>query len=211
MRIFRALAVCGVSLLVAGAAGAQDHRPLSPRGTASTQVGGKWSPRANGEETYSGGKWIDVDYGRPILRGRTDVFGSGADYGKKVYAGAPVWRAGANQTTRLHTEANLKMGGTEIPAGDYSLFVDLDQGKWTLIVSKQPFQEKYDSSNKAATWGAYNYDPKDDLVRVPMEVTQNPISVDELTIGFADVTDQGAKLGMAWGNTRATAEFTIVP
>ncbi len=33
---------------------------------------------------YSGGKWIVIDYGRPILRGRTNISGAGPDYGKKV-------------------------------------------------------------------------------------------------------------------------------
>jgi hypothetical protein len=39
------------------------------------------------------GKWIEVTYGRPIKRGRTGLFGEGADYGKALKGGAPVWRA----------------------------------------------------------------------------------------------------------------------
>ena len=46
-----------------------------------------------------------------MLRGRTDIFGKGADYGKKVNATRPVWRAGANQTTKLKTEVPLEIGG----------------------------------------------------------------------------------------------------
>lgn len=211
MKANRVPLVFGCSLLLVTAALAQEHRPLSPRGAASTQVGGKWETRADGEMAYTGGKWIDVDYGRPILRGRADVFGSGADYGKAVDAGAPVWRAGANQTTRLHTEVALQLGGTQVPAGDYSLFVDLAAGEWTLVVSRQPFQEKYDPKDKAATWGSYNYDPKQDVVRVPMELTQAPESVDQFTIGFLDTTDRGGRLAMSWGHTRATVAFSIAP
>src|SRR5579859_797558 len=97
----RRLMIIFVSLaLSAGLALAQDKKPLSPHGTAATQVGGKWANDAQGQSRYSDGKWIEVDYSRPILRGRADIFGSGADYGKKVTAGAPVWRAGANQTTK---------------------------------------------------------------------------------------------------------------
>ena len=61
-------------------------------------VGGTWgAPDKDGERAYSGGKWIEVTYSRPMLRGRTDIFGKGADYGKTVNGGAPVWRAGANR------------------------------------------------------------------------------------------------------------------
>jgi hypothetical protein len=123
------------------AAGGHPRGPRRPRrsaalGTAATQVGGKWSAAdANSEPRYSGGKWIEITYSRPILRGRADIFGKGADYGKKVLAGAPLWRAGANQTTRLKTEAPLMMGGKRIEPGEYSLFVDLKESGWTLIVS----------------------------------------------------------------------------
>ncbi len=87
-------------LLVASTTFAQPSRPLSPPGVAAAQVGGKWSePDKDGERTYSGGKWIEVAYSRPVLRGRSSIFGKGADYGKAVSGGAPLWRAGANVTT----------------------------------------------------------------------------------------------------------------
>jgi Protein of unknown function (DUF2911) len=216
-RTHRSWQALGFALVVAAGlatvASAQEaaRRPLSPRGTASTQVAGQWVPRDNGEMTYQGGKWIDIDYGRPILRGRKDIFGSGADYGKKVDAGASVWRLGANQTTRLHSEVALRLGDKTLPAGDYSLFVDLADGKWTLIVSDQPYQEKYDRDAKDSTWGSYNYDPKHDVVRVPMEVSATPMSVDQLTIGFHDVTDTGGIVAVCWGETRATVAFGLAP
>src|SRR5262249_60849117 len=100
------------------------RRSASPPGTAATQVGGKWSAAdANSEPRYSGGKWIEITYSRPILRGRADIFGNGADYGKKVLAGAPVWRAGANQTTRRKTAGPLQGGGKRIYPGEDSLFL----------------------------------------------------------------------------------------
>jgi hypothetical protein len=60
---------------------AQGSRPASPAGTAATEVGGKYDPKA-AEPTYIGGKWIEITYGRPIKRGR-DVFGgTGANYAR---------------------------------------------------------------------------------------------------------------------------------
>ena len=65
---------------------AQDGRQPSPDGTSATQVSGRYVGAEN--PTYQGGKWIEIVYGRPLKRGR-DLWGSGADYGKKVNAGEP--------------------------------------------------------------------------------------------------------------------------
>jgi hypothetical protein len=188
---------------------AQQDRPASPRGEAATEVGGSWVTQENGRTRHQGGKWIVIDYGRPILRGRSGVFGSGEDYGKAVEAGAPVWRLGANQTTRLSTETPLILGGKLIEPGDYSLFVDLAEGAWTLIVSTQPRQESYDRENKAAIWGAYGYDPQHDVARAPMTVSSAEHSLDQLTIVFVDVTGAGGKIAMGWEKTLALVDFSL--
>jgi hypothetical protein len=186
------------------------RRPASPASTAATQVGGSWSaPDKDGEQRYNGGKWIEITYSRPILRGRSSIFGSGADYGKKVNAGAPVWRAGANQTTKLKTEAPLEIGGKRLAPGEYDLFVDLKEPGWTLIVSTQPTQDRYDPNEKTKIWGAYGYDQKYDVVRVPMKMVTPQVSIDQFTIGFADMSDKGGKIAMAWDKTAAVVPFTV--
>ncbi len=195
---------------MASTAPAAARRAPSPAGTAATQVGGSWSaPDKDGEQRYQGGKWIEVTYSRPILRGRAEVFGKGADYGKKVLGGAPVWRAGANQTTKLKTEVPLEIGGKRLAPGEYDLFVDLKESGWTLIVSTQPSQEKYDPADKARIWGSYGYDSKFDVVRVPMTMMKPAVSIDQFTIGFADMSDRGGKLAMAWGHQAAVVPFTV--
>ena len=185
------------------------RRPSSPAGSAATQVGGKWSNPESEEKRYSGGKWIEITYSRPILRGRSNIFGKGADYGKTVLAGAPVWRLGANQTTRLKTEVPLEIGGKKLPAGEYSLFADLKEAGWTLIVSTQPYQEKYDANDKVKTWGSFGYDPKFDVARAPMKMVTPAVSIDQFTIGFVNMTDKGGAIAMAWEKTGAVVPFTI--
>jgi hypothetical protein len=186
------------------------RKAASPAGTAATQVGGTWSKAAaDAEPRYTGGKWIEITYGRPVLRGRTAIFGAGADYGKQVSDGVPVWRVGANMTTRFATEAPLVFGGKTLAAGEYSVFVELKPGAWTLVFSKQAFQQKYDPNEKVSTWGSYNYDQTQDVLRVPMKVDTNPYSVDQFTIGFVDMTQGGGKLAMWWERTMATVAFTV--
>jgi hypothetical protein len=210
--MLRKVSILGIALALAGAlaASAQDKKPLSPAGTASTMVGGKWgAPDKDGERSYSGGKWIEVTYSRPMLRGRTDVFGKGADYGKTVNGGAPVWRAGANQTTKIKTEVPITIGGKKLDPGSYDIFVELKETGWTLILSTQPTQDKYDSNEKTKIWGSYGYDSKFDVVRVPMTMMKPAVAIDQFTIGFVDMSDAGGKLAMAWDKTAAVVPFTV--
>jgi hypothetical protein len=160
-------------------------------------------------ERYSGGKWITIDYGRPLLRGRANIFGAGADYGKVVSAGAPVWRAGANATTALSTEVPLTFGGKTIAPGTYSVFVELKEQGWTFVLSSQPVQEKYDPNDKVKLFGAYNYDAKYDVVRVPMKMAKSPVSVEQFTVGFVNMTQAGGSIAMWWDKDLATVDFTV--
>src|SRR5579871_5726261 len=67
-----------------------------------------------------GGKTLTIKYSAPSVRGR-QIFGDG---GVVSHDGTyPVWRAGANQATAFHTDADLDIGGLSVPAGDYTLFV----------------------------------------------------------------------------------------
>jgi hypothetical protein len=182
--------------------------PPSPAGQAAIQLGGAWEKTESGQR-YKDGKWVVVDYGRPLLRGRTEIFGSGADYGARVADGSPVWRAGANDTTRLTTQVPLQIGGKTVPPGVYSVFVDLKPGNWTFVLSTQPVQEKYDPNDKVKLYGAYNYDPKFEALRAPMTVKTGDASVEQFTIGFVNVTDTRATLTMAWEKTTATVDLAV--
>ena len=184
----------------------------SPLGHMAVEVGGHYLPpeKPGYAPKYEGGRWIEITYYRPIKRGRDDLFGSGADYGKKLLRGAPVWRAGANLSTRMKTETALEIGGKRVEPGEYTLFVDLKEGAWTLIVSKQPWQKNYDANDKTATWGAYNYDPKYDVARTPMKVEKMGHSLEEFLIDFVDVNEKDGKLAMWWDKEFATADFKIL-
>jgi len=55
--------------------------------------------------------------------------------------------------------------------GIYNMFVDLKEGNWTLVLSNQERQPKYDPNDKVKLYGSYNYDPKFDVARVSMDVS----------------------------------------
>src|SRR6478672_5396840 len=109
--LYTALAPAGFAQTPGATARPRVTLPPSPPGQAAVQIGGRWEKSAEGGQRYVDGEWLVVDYGRPLLRGRTDIFGSGADYGKLVNGDATIWRVGANDTTRLTTEARLQIDG----------------------------------------------------------------------------------------------------
>lgn len=183
--------------------------PASPAGQAAMQLGGRWEKTAEGGQRYVDGKWVVVDYGRPLLRGRSPIFGTGADYGKMVTGDAAIWRAGANDTTRLTTQAPLQIGDKTVPAGVYNVFVDLKEGRWTLVLNTQPVQPKFDPTDKVRLSGATNYDSKFDVLRVPMTVATRADSLEQFTIAFANVTATTATLIMSWEKTVATVDLRL--
>ena len=175
---------------------AQQCRQPSPEGTASVQV-------ANG--------WIDIVHGKPILRGRTNIFGSGADYGKTLFDGGTVWRAGANVSTRLRNEMPLEIGGKRIPPGELVIVIDLKSEKdWTFVLTSQSYALTYDPQNTKDLYGAYNYRPDNDVARAPMRVEALPNTVEQLMWWFTDVTPAGGTMRVAWDKVTASVPFKIL-
>lgn len=132
---------------------------------------------------------LSIDYGVPVLRGRP--LASLAPAGK-------VWRLGANSSTTLKTDAELTFGRVVIPAGTYSLFAEPGAAGWALIVNKQSGQ-----------WGT-QYDPQQDLARIPMTVRTLSAPVEAFTMWLVPAGAGAArgKLVLAWGDVEASADWT---
>ena len=207
-RLLTSVAVVIVTSAMVAAQGG--GRPPSPGGSSATQIGGKYVPGSEGP-VYQGGKWIEITYGRPIRRGRNLFGGSGADYGKTVNPDAPVWRAGANESTQLKTEAPLVINGRTIAPGAYTMFIDLKPNNWTLIVSTWPAQKDFNPDDKTAVFGAYGYTPAKDVVRAPMKLDVLPHSHDQLSWEFLDVTDAGGTIALIWEKMMASVAFKVGP
>ncbi|HYW32961.1 MAG TPA: DUF2911 domain-containing protein [Gemmatimonas sp.] len=148
------------------------------------------SPRDSLTATISGAT-IKVNYGRPSKRGRV------------VFNGLPdmkwgmVWRTGANEATHLTTSKPLMFGSAMVPAGTYTLFTQLvENGKWMLVINKQTKQ-----------WGT-DYDPAQDLVRVPLTVTSNNPVTEKMTITVTPSGSNGV-LTILWDTYKATTSFMV--
>ena len=201
----------GFCVCAASGMAAQDPPPArssaprlaSPDGRAAVEVGGRFDV----VKGRVGGRWIEMRYGRPLKRGR-DLFGL-PDWIEALNDGAPVWRAGANVTTRLITEVALTIGGTRIEAGEYSVFIELGDTEWTLIVSGWPHQERYDDKNHDALFGAYGYTPDKDVARVSMTLERLGHSFEQLSWQFLDVTESGGRIALVWDDRLAWVPFEI--
>ena len=146
------------------------------------------SPAANAQCKFTDGKTIKVDYSSPRMKGR-EIFGGLVPYGQ-------VWRTGANEATSFVTDANLTVGGKDVPAGSYTIFTIPNKDKWTLIINK-----------KTGEWGIpYKYEA-DELARVDMQVSKTSAPVENFTISFHEMGN-GCHMYLDWENTRATVELT---
>jgi hypothetical protein len=103
-----------------------------------------------------------------------------------------VWTPG-NVPMLLFTEVAIKVEGTEIPVGAYSMYVIPEKSKWTLII------------NKNITSGA-EYDQKQDIVRTTMGLGQLPSPADEPHISFNHVAPKVCSLRVDFGKTGAWAD-----
>src|ERR1700761_6236439 len=138
------------------------------------------SPPADTSTTIDG-KNITIHYSAPSMRGRK-IFGGLEKYGR-------VWRAGANEATALHTDADLDIGGLKVPKGDYTLFVYLDPNQWQLVISKA-----------TGEWGL-DYDPSHDLGRVKMQMSKPGKPVEKYKMTLASAGGNKGTLRLEWENT----------
>ncbi|HVU24757.1 MAG TPA: DUF2911 domain-containing protein [Opitutus sp.] len=125
---------------------------------------------------------IEVNYSRPSMRGR-QIFGGLVPFGE-------VWRTGANTATKITFSTAVKFGGADVPAGSYALYSIPTPDQWTVILSKV-----------TGEWGAYQYDPKNDLVRVTVKPETYPRRIETFTIGLANLDKEAdATLYLLWDN-----------
>ena len=151
----------------------------------------------NKESITLNSKTIIINYSSPRVRGREGhIFTSDGLISHDPHY--PVWRAGANAATTLLTDANLKIGDLEVPAGKYTLFVDISNpAQWTLIVSKA-----------TGEWGLA-YDQSQDLGRTKMTMATPAELVEDLKYTLTD--DGGGKgtLKLEWEHLSASVPFWV--
>jgi hypothetical protein len=148
-------------------------------GLALTSAAQQATPPSEVFCSFADGKTIKVQYVAPTKSGE---FHEGR-----------IWEPGGSPMI-LFTQAALKAGGTEIPDGAYSLYILPAKQKWTLVVNKNVVAKS-------------KYDPKQDLVRLPMESAVIDTPLKQLNVAFAHIAPQQCNLRLYYEKTGAWAEF----
>jgi Protein of unknown function (DUF2911) len=142
-----------------------------------------------------GGKTLAIKYSAPFVRGRKIFVPGGLISHDPTY---PVWRAGANEATAFHTDADLDVAGLRVPKGNYTLWVSIkDPEAWELIINKQTGQ-----------WGL-SYTAAQDLGRVKMTMSKPPGSIERMKYTLSDLGGNKGKLQLEWENHIASVPITV--
>jgi hypothetical protein len=175
------LLVC-TGLLIAATVFAQQKPPASPPATESATIAGKG---------------ITITYSSPGVKGRAGhIFTKDGLISHNPHY--PVWRGGANSATTLHTDADLTIGSLNVPAGTYTLFVDIsDPDHWVLIVNKQ-----------TGEWGLA-YDGTKDLGKVKMTMTKPAETIENLKYSIDSSGGATGTLTLAWEDHIATVPIAV--
>jgi len=123
-----------------------------------------------------------VIYSRPQLNGRK-IFGELQEFGK-------LWRLGANEATEIEFFKDVRIGGTKVKKGRYTLYCIPYADAWTIIVNKE-----------TDTWGSFKYDSSKDVVKVNIPAAKND-KTESLTMLF-EKSAAGSNLLIYWDDVKA--------
>ena len=115
---------------------------------------------------------VTINYSRPGVKGRK-IWGGLVPYNK-------VWRAGANEATKITFSRNVRINGEKLAAGSYSFFAIPGDKEWTLIFNKIANQ-----------WGAFTYNELQDALRIKVKPAQNNFH-EWLMYSFSGINEQPA-------------------
>jgi hypothetical protein len=87
-----------------------------------------------------------------------------------------------------------------VKAGTYAFFTIPDREKWTIILNRDLGQ-----------WGAYNYNPKKDVLRfdVPVKSIPNDVVFEPFTIRIDQKTDT-AEIFLLWDKTQVSFNVQFI-
>ena len=133
---------------------------------------------------------VTINYSRPGVKNRK-IWGSLVPFNK-------VWRAGANEATKITFSKDVLINGKKLPAGTYSFFIIPEENEWTLIFNKVANQ-----------WGAFTYNELRDALRIKAKPIKNEF-YEWLEYSFSDMNIQpagkinSAEINLMWDKLKVS-------
>ena len=121
---------------------------------------------------------VRIDYSRPGVKKR-EIWGKLVPYDA-------VWRAGANEATKITFSTDVTVEGKKLKKGSYSLFAIPGRNDWTIIFNKVADQ-----------WGAFEYNESEDALRVKVK-TEKAIWQEWLSYTINKASDTSAVIRLEW-------------
>ena len=218
MKVMKRISLIGFSLLMLSLTASMAFAQQTPK-VRLPQA----SPSATVSQTI-GITDLSITYHRPSVRGRTlwgDISSEkvaallkansvtptaegegtvdGAPGGGKDFPMAPnghVWRAGANEATKLTVSDDVLVNGEKLAAGAYSIHMIPGKDQFTVIFSKNADQ-----------WGSFRYDAKEDALRVKAKPVWQKDSQEQLSYEIPLMTPNSAQVILRW--EKIAVPFTI--
>ena len=146
------------------------------------------SPKAKVEQVV-GFTTVTIEYSRPGVKGR-EIWGGLVPYNV-------VWRAGANEATKITFSDDVIINGKILKAGSYSFFTIPTKDKWTIIFNRVADQ-----------WGAFEYNEEEDILRLQVKPETNSDCWQEwLAYTITKTSDKSAIVRLEWENLKIP--FTV--
>lgn len=163
-------------------------RRVSPIGIAATHMG----------DTY-----VKVTYGRPYIRDRA-IFGADTTF---LVPFDRLWRTGANEATEITITGPMRIGGSRLAPGTYSMFTVPGADAWEVRISPQVGLDGTGRLDPATgEFTANVYDPARDVATFTVQPHQIDETVDPLTLEF-EPREGGADLVLRWETTEVRIPF----
>ncbi len=107
-----------------------------------------------------------------------------------------VWRAGANECTKVSFSTPVSIEGKPVTAGAYCLFLLPRKTGWTFILSKNTEQA-----------GTGDYKQSEDALRVAATSSTIPLR-ERMAFAILDFDDEKGTLAMEWEKLQVSVRFT---
>ena len=143
---------------------------------------------------------ISIDYSSPGVKGR-DIFGGLEKYGT-------TWRAGANAATTITFSTGVKIGGTTLRAGTYSIFITpMENEPWVIHLNK-------DAKSVFAYMKDRKIDEealaKDDAIAVEAAPVTLDDKMERLTYHISAGDNKTGTVSMAWDDVMVSFDVDVM-